>query len=99
MRRLAALAAFLTLSTPLAALAQTHSQEDEAACTPDVMRLCQQYIPNRPQIIACMVSKKNELSPACYLVFSRPPSKAAAEERRPRRRPTDPSGIGGTSQY
>ncbi len=99
MRRLAALAAILTLGAPLAALAQSHSQEDEAACTPDVMRLCQQYIPNRPQIIACMVSKKNELSPACHLVFSRPPSKAAAEERRPRRRPADPSGIGGTNQY
>jgi hypothetical protein len=88
MRRLAALAAMLTLGAPLAALAQSHSQEDEAACTPDVLRLCQQYIPKRPEIIACLVSRKSELSPACYQVFSRPPPKSAADERR-RRKPAN----------
>lgn len=89
MRIAGALAVFLTVSTPSVALSQSqdHTAEDEAACTPDVMRLCQEFIPNRTAIIACMVQKKKELSPDCHAVFSRPPSQRAAEdERRPRRR-------------
>jgi hypothetical protein len=91
MRRTAALAVLLAFSAPLSALAQTHSQEDEAACTPDVLRLCQQYIPKRPEIIACLVANKSDLSPACHEVFSRPPQKAQ-ESRRPPRKPLSPTG-------
>ena len=72
MRKAAALAVFLTINAPFAALAQSHTAEDEAACTPDVMALCQQYIPQRQDIIACLNAKKQELSPACFAVFSRP---------------------------
>jgi hypothetical protein len=86
MRTLGALAVFLTVGTPFAALSQTHTQEDEAACTPDVMRLCQEHVPNRQAIIACMVQKKPELSPECFAVFSRPPSQRASDEDGRRRR-------------
>ena len=58
MRKIAALAAFLTIIAPLAALAQSHSPEDEAACTPDVLSLCQQYIPKRQEIIACLMREE-----------------------------------------
>ena len=45
MRKLIGLAFIIAMSAPLPAFAQ--SQEDQAACTPDVMRLCQQAIPDR----------------------------------------------------
>ena len=48
------------------------SQEDQTACTPDVMRLCQQDIPDHDRIIACLVRSRLELSPACSVVFNRP---------------------------
>jgi hypothetical protein len=82
MLKYGALVAVLTIGAPLAALAQSHSPEDEAACTPDVLRLCQHFIPKRPEIIACLTERKNELSPPCYLVFSRPAQKTEDERRR-----------------
>jgi hypothetical protein len=90
MRTLGVLAVILIMGAPLAAWAQaeTHTQEDEAACTPDVMRLCQEFVPNRQAIIACMVQKKRELSPECHTVFSRPPTQRTSDDdRRRRRRP------------
>ena len=100
MRKSAALAVVLTLGAPLAAVpraatgpafAQSHSSEDEAACTPDVMRLCQQFIPRRQDIIACLISNRSELSPPCNDVFSRPAQKAQ-ESRRPPRKPLSQTG-------
>ena len=57
-----------------AALAQQHrgSADDQAACTPDVYRLCSEYIPDEDDIVACLTRKKAQLSPACHEVFSRP---------------------------
>jgi len=94
MRKSAALAVVLTLGAPLAAMAPAfaqHSADDEAACTPDVLRLCQQYIPRRAEIIACLVANKTELNPACHEVFSRPAQKPQ-ESRRPPRKPLSQSG-------
>ena len=69
MRRLTTLALVLAVAAPVTAFAQ--SQEDQAACTPDVMRLCQQDIPDTSRIVACLVRSKPQLSPACSGVFSR----------------------------
>jgi hypothetical protein len=63
------LAFILTVAAPLPASAQ--SQEDQSACTPDVMRLCQQDIPDASRIVACLVRSKLQLSPACSEVFHR----------------------------
>ena len=49
------------------------------ACTPDVFRLCGQYIPNREQITACLYSQRRHLSPDCRVVFSRRPSRHAQD--------------------
>lgn len=59
---------------PGVSLAQQHrgSAEDQAACTPDVYRLCSDEIPDEDDIVACLVRKKTQLSPACKVVFSRP---------------------------
>ena len=69
MRKLIALAFILAISVPLPAFAQ--SQEDQAACTPDVMRLCQQAIPDQSRVVACLVRSRLQLSPACAGVFNR----------------------------
>ena len=47
------------------------SQADQAACTPDVMRLCQQDIPDRGRVVACLLKSRLQLSPACSSVFNR----------------------------
>jgi hypothetical protein len=48
------------------------SQDVQTACTPDVMRLCQQDIPDHDRIISCLVRSKLQLSPACSVIFNRP---------------------------
>jgi hypothetical protein len=68
MKKLAFIVAVLAIS---AGPAIAQSQDDQAACTPDVMRLCQQDIPDKGRIIACLVRSKLQLSPACSGVFAR----------------------------
>ena len=51
--------------------AQGHTKEDEAACRPDVFRLCAAEIPNRGRIIVCLERRRAQLSPACHQVFDR----------------------------
>jgi hypothetical protein len=41
------------------------SEEVQQACTPDAMRLCSEFIPDRAKITACMMHKRRELSQAC----------------------------------
>jgi hypothetical protein len=85
MQKFIALVAFLIVATSSPASAQSHSSEDEAACTPDVFKLCSEFIPNEKSIVACLEQKKRMLSPACFKVFSRPASsRRAAERSRPR---------------
>lgn len=57
------------------------SQEDQAACTPDVMSLCQQDIPDQARIIACLVRSKLLLSPACSGVFHRARTASASRTK------------------
>lgn len=46
--------------------------KQRAACTPDVQRLCNQYIPDVPAIVACLTRQRTSLSPACADVFAVP---------------------------
>ena len=66
------IAALGLVSTPVLAQQHRGSPEDQAACTPDVYRLCAQEIPDEDDIVACLIRKKRQLSPACFQVFSRP---------------------------
>ena len=95
MRRLCVVATVLMIGSPFAAWSQDGSRDqamdDEAACTPDVMRLCQHFIPNRDEIITCLTVKKKDLSPACFKVFSRPSPQRAAEEGKRKRKPAQPN--------
>ena len=49
------------------------TQSDQEACTPDVFRLCSAQIPDEPQILACLQSKLDQLSPACSRVMAPAP--------------------------
>jgi hypothetical protein len=51
------------------AAAQQWTPEQRAACEPDAMRLCQQYIPDIDRIRACMAHYRRYLSPACRALF------------------------------
>jgi hypothetical protein len=48
-------------STP--ALAQAADAADK--CTPDVMRLCSEHIPDADRIVACLKAKRRQLSAPC----------------------------------
>jgi hypothetical protein len=54
--------------------------EDQMACTPDVYRLCSQYIPDEGAITSCLRQRVANLSPACQKVFTRPDSPANKSE-------------------
>jgi hypothetical protein len=43
--------------------------EQQQACTPDVMRLCNEDVPDVQKIVACMKRNRASLSPACGAVF------------------------------
>jgi hypothetical protein len=64
----------LVLATALFASASStsayaYTQEQQAACTPDAMRLCGAYVPDVDRITACMIQRKSELSPECRRYF------------------------------
>jgi hypothetical protein len=63
---LAALAAW-----PSSAL-RAETEQDREVCTPEVHRLCGQYIPDREAIIQCLKRNMKNLVPACRKVMSKP---------------------------
>jgi hypothetical protein len=60
-------ALFVAVPT-MPATAQSSSAEE--ACTPDVMRLCQDFVPDRDRIVGCLKAKRRQLSKECRAVFS-----------------------------
>jgi hypothetical protein len=72
--RFAAMVAVATLLVSIAAGASANAQyrgtpEMQQACTPDVMRLCNDYVPDVDKIVACMTRNRANLSQACGAVF------------------------------
>jgi hypothetical protein len=45
--------------------ASAQSEAVKQACTPDAMRLCQEFIPDRVKITHCMMSKRSQISAPC----------------------------------
>ena len=68
----------LTIALCLSAVAQGQdnklpyrgTKEDQEACTPDVFRLCQQFVPDERRILSCLRQNMRNLSPACRKVLS-----------------------------
>jgi len=60
----------LALCTDAAAGTNEGSEQDRRACTPDVLRLCVEFIPDVTGIVACLQQKVRELNPACRVVIA-----------------------------
>ena len=56
---------------PAPAAAQGTPQQQQA-CTPDVMRLCNQFVPDVAKITACMNRNRASISAACRAAFPHP---------------------------
>ena len=69
--RAAALLAFglLTMTGAMPALAQAYDPKAAELCTPDVLRLCNEFVPDVALITGCMQKNRRELSPECAAVF------------------------------
>ncbi len=52
------------------AVAEPGSKDEQAACKPDVYRLCKDFIPITERIVSCLEKNRSKLSPACRKVFS-----------------------------
>lgn len=61
--------------------------QQRAVCTPDVFRLCSEFIPDPDRITACLVSRQQELSDGCASVFSPPHSTTSGAYPEPMRYP------------
>ena len=70
------------------AAGQTYTPEQEQACTGDAFRLCSAEIPDVGRVTACMVAKKDQLSPPCRAQFRPDPEPREAVVARPAGRPT-----------
>jgi hypothetical protein len=56
-------------ATPAMAQAQAHDPKAAELCTPDVMRLCSEFVPDVDLITGCMQKNRRQLSPDCAAVF------------------------------
>jgi hypothetical protein len=75
----AAALAFTFGSWPAAA--QEWTPRQRAACEPDAIRLCQQYISDIGRVRSCMSHYRRYLSPACRAVFDGGAKKKARRSR------------------
>jgi hypothetical protein len=75
----AALLGLAFASWPTAA--QQWTPQQRAACEPDAMRLCQQYVSDIGRVRACMSHYRRYLSPACRAVFEGGAKKKARRSR------------------
>ena len=60
------------------AAGQGYTPEQEQACTGDAFRLCSAEIPDVGRVTACMVAKKDQLSPPCRVYFRPDPEPSEA---------------------
>jgi hypothetical protein len=72
MHRLSASA--LLVSIMMIAPAFAYTDEQVSACTPDVMRLCSDAIPDEGRITKCMIQKQKQVSATCMMAFKKGPA-------------------------
>ncbi len=66
----ALMAAVFMLQLSGAVSAEEGSSWQRHACTPDVFRLCKDFIPDHARITACLQRHRRMLSHDCRIVFS-----------------------------
>jgi hypothetical protein len=66
-RSLLCAAAGLLAVSMMAGSKPATAQSADAAnlCTPDVMRLCSEFVPDADRIVGCLKAKRRQLSPQC----------------------------------
>jgi hypothetical protein len=70
---------FVAGSTPAAAQASDAAER----CTPDVMRLCSEFVPDADRIVRCLKIKRRQLSPSCATALQpKGGSKAASKKKK-----------------
>lgn len=67
---------FLAGAQPAAAQAPDAAER----CTPDVMRLCSEFVPDADRIVQCLKVKRRQLSPSCRTALA-PQSKSKTKVR------------------
>jgi hypothetical protein len=82
---LAAATASLTL---LLAAAPASAQAPDAAdrCTPDVMRLCSEFVPDADRIVVCLKAKRRQLSPTCLSALQPAGAKSSKSSKSKKKR-------------
>jgi hypothetical protein len=82
LRPIIAPAALLGLALTFgSAAAQEWTPRQRAACEPDAIRLCQQYVSDIGRVRSCMSHYRRYLSPACRAVFDGGAKKRARRSR------------------
>lgn len=71
---------FVAGATPAAAQAPDAAER----CTPDVMRLCSEFVPDADRIVKCLKVKRRQLSPSCSTALKPKASKTASKSKRKR---------------
>jgi hypothetical protein len=74
----------LAIALPGATPAAAQASDAADRCTPDVMRLCSEFIPDADRIVVCLKAKRRQLTPSCLTALQ--PSGGKAKKRRARRR-------------
>ena len=70
---------FVAGSTPASAQAPDAAER----CTPDVMRLCSDFVPDADRIVKCLKVKRRQLSPSCSSALQpKGGNKSASKKRR-----------------
>jgi hypothetical protein len=79
---LCAAAGLLTVLVFSAGTRPAAAQASDAAdrCTPDVMRLCSEFIPDADRIVVCLKAKRRQLSPSCHSALA--PGKSGKAKKR-----------------
>jgi len=65
----------------LGAASAQGSDAAREACTPDAMRLCNEFIPDEARVKSCMLSKRSQLSEACRLAMRGGPAEGKRADR------------------
>ena len=81
---LCAMAGVLTVLMVAGGTKPAAAQSSDAAdrCTPDVMRLCNEFIPDADRIVACLKSKRRQLTPSCASALQPQGSRSSRSSRR-----------------
>ena len=79
-----AIAGLLSIVLDAAHVTPASAQASDAAdrCTPDVMRLCQEFVPDADRIVACLKAKRRQLSPECHSALTGGGAKSTGGHRR-----------------